>query len=497
MSAARTSRSRVVLVPTLREAGTIVPCLERVAARLRDCDLLVVDDLSPDGTAERARAWAGDRAGVEVWSRPDARERPGLGRALRAGWARAAARGYRIACVLDADLQQSPEDARRLLDLVEGGVDLAVGARASRFGGATDVQGEADEAAAGGTSAGLDEQVPRKVGPPSERLGRALAAGIRAAFRVPWRDPSTDFLALRLGAYTPEIAASMRCAGHAAVFELRWRLAHDGATIREIPVACAPRREGRSSLTGLGRAALLHELAGLWREDRRARAQGESDADLPRSTFAAPRPDLEARARALRAEGASVRLHLACGKRFLPGWLHVDIDPWPHLDWRGPAERLPMLADGSVDEIYTCHHIGYYDRAELDAALREWHRLLRPGGRIRIATADFAAIVEEYRAGRSLAAFDGLLHGRYPLAADSLGEGRAAAGAERVPVFYRASHDLHTLSAALRAAGFREPRRYDWRETGHADVDDYAQAYLPHLDREAGRLMSLNVEARA
>jgi len=52
------------------------------------------------------------------------------------------------------------------------------------------------------------------------------------------------------------------------------------------------------------------------------------------------------------------------------------------------------------------------------------------------------------------------------------------------------------LRGGLEEAGFNNVRRYDWRETdiGHAGIDDYSQAYLPHMDKENGRLMALNVE---
>ncbi|GHV06377.1 hypothetical protein AGMMS50229_11080 [Campylobacterota bacterium] len=43
-------------------------------------------------------------------------------------------------------------------------------------------------------------------------------------------------------------------------------------------------------------------------------------------------------------------------------------------------------------------------------------------------------------------------------------------------------------------AGFTNIRRYDWRETEHSGIDDYSQAYIPHMDRENGTLVSLNVE---
>ena len=37
--------------------------------------------------------------------------------------------------------------------------------------------------------------------------------------------------------------------------------------------------------------------------------------------------------------------------------------------------------------------------------------------------------------------------------------------------------------------------RYNWRETEHFHIDDYSQTYFPHMDKESGKLMSLNVEA--
>jgi hypothetical protein len=51
------------------------------------------------------------------------------------------------------------------------------------------------------------------------------------------------------------------------------------------------------------------------------------------------------------------------------------------------------------------------------------------------------------------------------------------------------------LKEDLEAAGFVGVRRYDWRKTEHADIDDYSRAYYPHMDFDNGFLLSLNVEA--
>lgn len=60
--------------------------------------------------------------------------------------------------------------------------------------------------------------------------------------------------------------------------------------------------------------------------------------------------------------------------------------------------------------------------------------------------------------------------------------------------FHKMVFDEQTLSKDLLEAGFRKVRRWDWRATEHAMVDDYSQAHIPHMAKETGRLMSLNLE---
>ena len=46
----------------------------------------------------------------------------------------------------------------------------------------------------------------------------------------------------------------------------------------------------------------------------------------------------------------------------------------------------------------------------------------------------------------------------------------------------------------LKCLGIQSVKRYDWRETEHAEFDDHSQAYIPHMDKENGTLISLNIE---
>ena len=122
-----------VVVPTYNEAGSVTGLAERLHAALagREWELVIVDDGSPDGTADVAAALA-PRIPVRVVRRGG---KAGLASAVIAGFA--AARGD-ILLVMDADLSHPPETVPTLVDAVERGADLAVGSRYIHGGGVMD-----------------------------------------------------------------------------------------------------------------------------------------------------------------------------------------------------------------------------------------------------------------------------------------------------------------------------------------------------------------------
>lgn len=183
--------------------------------------------------------------------------------------------------------------------------------------------------------------------------------------------------------------------------------------------------------------------------------------------------------------GETVRLHLGCGKRNIPGFVHVDLDDHPHIDHKHDIRTLPMFDDDSIDLIYACHVVEYFDRVEVLDILREWRRVLRRGGTIRLAVPDFAALSEAYQRWHDLSKIIGPLFGHIEI--------ETPEGPQKL--FHRTTYDFNALQKTLESAGFRDVRRYDWRETIHKDHDDFSQAYLPHMDKENGLLISLNVEA--
>lgn len=55
--------------------------------------------------------------------------------------------------------------------------------------------------------------------------------------------------------------------------------------------------------------------------------------------------------------------------------------------------------------------------------------------------------------------------------------------------------DRSVLQEILLRSGFRSIKEWDWRQTEHFEYDDFSQAYLPHMQKDQGSLMSLNIEA--
>jgi len=176
-----------------------------------------------------------------------------------------------------------------------------------------------------------------------------------------------------------------------------------------------------------------------------------------------------------------MKLHLGCGPRHIPGFVHVDAQPAPHVDIVGPVERLPM-EDNSISLIYASHVLEHFGRNAYKAVLQEWYRVLKHGGILRLSVPDFAACAAIYYESGLANGLSGLV-------------GLVVGGQRNEHDFHKMIFDEDFLRRELLDTGFREVRRWDWRATEHAGIDDFSQAYIPHMDKENGRLMSLNIEA--
>lgn len=175
----------------------------------------------------------------------------------------------------------------------------------------------------------------------------------------------------------------------------------------------------------------------------------------------------------------TIKLHLGCGKRFIPGFIHVDLVRFDHVDYLSSIDRLDIFQSETVDLIYNCHVLEHFHREKVNSVLEEWYRVLKPGGILRTAVPDFEALCELYTDKKDLSLVIGSLIGKQNFLYN---------------VHYNI-FDYMTLEKELMSVGFKKVYRYSWRDTEHSEVDDFSQAYYPHMDKKDGKLLSLNVEA--
>ena len=116
----------LVVLPTFNESENIDRVLRRIRGALGDATILVVDDGSPDGTADIAETIGKELGNIEVMRR---HEKSGLGSAYRAGFRWGLDRGFDACIEMDADLSHEPEALPELLAPLSEGHDLAIGSR--------------------------------------------------------------------------------------------------------------------------------------------------------------------------------------------------------------------------------------------------------------------------------------------------------------------------------------------------------------------------------
>ena len=174
-----------------------------------------------------------------------------------------------------------------------------------------------------------------------------------------------------------------------------------------------------------------------------------------------------------------IKLHLGCGNVSIPNYMNVDVRNTDAADLKQDIQTLLSFEAGTVDLIYASHVLEHFGRRKYKQALSRWFELLRSGATLRIAVPDMEAVMKYYLETKNLEAVRGFLWGgqTYPENTHYCG------------------WDFDKMKGDLQNIGFTNVRRYDWRLTEHAHLDDYSQSYLPHMDKENGTLMSLNVEA--
>jgi len=103
---------------------------------------------------------------------------------------------------------------------------------------------------------------------------------------------------------------------------------------------------------------------------------------------------------------------------------------------------------------------------------------------LRLAVPNFSALVDVYVKTGKIQAILGPLYGRWVLDTKQGNSGK---------IYHKTVYDKQSLCELLMQNGFESPREWDWRETDHALIDDHSQAYYPHMEKNLGIHVSLNI----
>jgi dolichol-phosphate mannosyltransferase len=223
MALTTTDRDRaLVIVPTYNEREGIAEVTRRLFdAAGETVDLLVVDDGSPDGTAEVVKQLAQGPHDIHLIERSG---KLGLGTAYVAGFKWAIERGYGAVVEMDADLSHDPADVPRLLAALDN-ADLAVGSRYIP-GGSVGNWGALRRALSGAGN---------------------LYARAWLGYRV--KDSTSGFRAYRTELLAQQDLDTVRSAGYAFQIEMTRRIHRSKGRIVEVPITFIERAHGKSKMS--------------------------------------------------------------------------------------------------------------------------------------------------------------------------------------------------------------------------------------------------------
>ncbi|HEX6969843.1 MAG TPA: polyprenol monophosphomannose synthase [Micromonosporaceae bacterium] len=232
----------IAVIPTYNEVGNVETIIRRVRRAAPAVDVLIVDDNSPDGTAEVADRVARDERGVHVLRRAG---KQGLAAAYVAGFRWAHERGYDAVVEMDADGSHAPEELPRLLNAARD-AEVVIGSRWTPGG--------------------------RVVNSRWHRVALSRGGNLytRLALGVPVRDATGGYRVYRTAALNAIGFDSVSSQGYSFQVELSRRAHRAGLRIAEVPITFAERRNGTSKMS----AGIVGEA--LWRvtvwglRDRRA-----------------------------------------------------------------------------------------------------------------------------------------------------------------------------------------------------------------------------------
>lgn len=257
---------KIVIIPTYNEKENIEAILRAIYNLRQDFHVLVIDDGSPDGTADIVRSLQPQFHGAVFLE--ERRGKLGLGTAYIHGFKWAIARGYQYIFEMDADFSHNPADLPRLYEACStGGADVAVGSRYVKGGGL--------------------------VNWPRNRifLSRGASLYTRLILWMPVNDSTAGFVCYRRKVLESINLDEIHFVGYAFQIEMKFAAWKLGFRIKEVPIIFQDRTYGDSKMSkGIVKEGILGVLKLRWFSlftDYRRRVKGKQSSSVevsPRST---------------------------------------------------------------------------------------------------------------------------------------------------------------------------------------------------------------------
>ncbi|MGB5988350.1 MAG: polyprenol monophosphomannose synthase [Marinifilaceae bacterium] len=213
----------LVIIPTYNEKENIEKIIKKVISLDKDFDILVIEDNSPDGTADIVKKLQKDFTQINILER---KGKLGLGTAYIAGFKWAIGKGYDYIFEMDADFSHNPEDLIHLYNACANGADMSIG---SRYVSGVNVV--------------------------NWPMGRVLMSYFASKYvnfitRMHINDATAGFVC-----YTKKVLEkidldAIKFKGYAFQIEMKFTTWKYGFKIKEVPIIFTDRTEGTSKMSG-------------------------------------------------------------------------------------------------------------------------------------------------------------------------------------------------------------------------------------------------------
>ena len=214
-------KSTLIIIPTYNELENISALIEQILGIVPNADVLVVDDNSPDGTADDVMKLFGADARCSVLRRKGPR---GLGRSLVDGYRYALAHEYARLVQMDADFSHDPKSLPRLIN-ASASFDVVIGSRYCQGGGT------------------------RNWAWHRRLLSRFANRYVSLITGMTITDATSGFRCYSRRALETILANPIDAEGYSIQVEAIYRAQKTGLSITELPIIFVERREGTSKMS--------------------------------------------------------------------------------------------------------------------------------------------------------------------------------------------------------------------------------------------------------